>query len=86
MTNPLFPKAEIDAAAQKIVEHVAVLLEGRDSRIAELEAKLKRAREGLEDAATKISGGLCYFTAEAKHQQLLDAAASIEATLRRIDQ
>jgi len=38
-------------------------------------------REDLEKLKIKISGGLCYFTADAKHAQLSDAMKAVEAML-----
>lgn len=43
-----------------------LILKERDERIAELEAAIKEAR-------IKISGGLCYHSANSKHAQLIDA-------------
>jgi hypothetical protein len=40
-----------------------------------------RLRTALEKAKMAISGGLCYFSAEAKHAQLNDAMKIIEAAL-----
>lgn len=39
---------------------------------------LDELREKLEKLESQISGGLCYFTAEAKHAQLKDAMKTLK--------
>lgn len=39
--------------------------------------------EAIEQARGHISGGLCYFTADAKHAQLVDADKVLEAALAK---
>ncbi|ARB14518.1 hypothetical protein Ccr5_gp298 [Caulobacter phage Ccr5] len=38
-------------------------------------------REAIDTALVQISGGLCYFTADAKHAQLRDAEKTLERAL-----
>uniref|UniRef100_A0AB74UMS6 Uncharacterized protein n=1 Tax=Caulobacter phage BL57 TaxID=3348355 RepID=A0AB74UMS6_9VIRU len=38
-------------------------------------------REAIDTALVQISGGLCYFTADAKHAQLKDAEKTLERAL-----
>jgi len=72
---------DIDGAASMFddeFDHEAAALTIQ-SAFAAREADLVGA---IEQALGQISGGLCYFSAEAKHEQLRDADKTLRAALK----
>ncbi|AFU87829.1 hypothetical protein CcrKarma_gp312 [Caulobacter virus Karma] len=51
------------------------------SPLSEVVRERDRLKQAIDTALVQISGGLCYFTADAKHAQLRDAEKTLERAL-----
>lgn len=69
--------AEATRAQNDLHDEISVLRQ----QIAHAQSCERSMREAIQKALAEISGGLCYFTAEAKHCQLRDAQRTLQAVV-----
>jgi hypothetical protein len=76
-----FETAPVQHEAAAHILGLETSLHAAEQSLVALKADNERLREALAKLKIVVSGGLCYFTAEAKHAQLNDAAKQIDAAL-----